>query len=64
MEQLPNMTADFLSRLGVRFMQMVYLDIYTTKADKANATKVLTTLRDTTDKIRKNYWQFKLNKLQ
>jgi hypothetical protein len=57
------MTSDFIARLGIRFIQMVYLDLYTAKDDKPSAYTVLVALRDSTDKIRKNYWQFKLNKL-
>jgi hypothetical protein len=42
---------------------MVYLDLYTAKGDMANAYKVLVELRDKTDRIRKNYWQYKINRL-
>ena len=57
------MTQEFFSRLGFRFVEMLYLDWYTAKEDKENSIKILLNLRDNTDKIRKNYWQFKLNRL-
>lgn len=48
---------------GVRFAQTLLLDLLLVASEKEKAIALLETLRDKTDKIRRNYWQWRINKV-
>ena len=50
--------------MGLRFIMMVKIDLYLSEGKKEKAKALMEKLRDSVDKIRKNYWQWQINKLQ
>lgn len=50
--------------MGYRFMVMMKIDLLLASGDRPAAVKLMEKLRDSFDKIRRNYWQWKINRLQ
>ena len=49
---------------GLRFILQCQSDMALADGDPAAATKLMEELRDSADRIRSNYWQWKINRLQ
>ncbi len=48
---------------GVRFSQMCLIDVFLSEGNVEAARLLMETLRDKSDRIRHNYWQYKINQL-
>ena len=66
LEQAEQTASQDPTQKGLRFILHCLVDIHLSKGepeDVAMAKQILERLRDTVDKIRSNYWQWRLNKL-
>ena len=55
---------DMPKQRGLRFVLQCQSDMALANGDTASAIKIFEELRDRADKIRMNYWQWKINRLQ
>ena len=59
--KIPNIEPTHLSKYGMRFTQILIVDLHLAKGETKEAAALLETLRDSTDRIRRNYWQWRIN---